>query len=173
MSYEHDLECNSWDALSCISWYPFFQLIQFCEVFLGLLQTGDLLSTQDRLAIFSVHLLSPIHAEHSQHGHGRAVGRTGGGAWGHGCRTLPGPPAHETYLTLASVPSLHFGATDPLGLLPAMAAFRELFVIFFAFFLDILGFLFTFSLLCVWVLLFLFSRPDFFLFHFFSWFTLW
>lgn len=57
--------------------------------------------------------------------------------------------------------------TNPLGLLPAMAVFGEHFVILFALFLDILHFLFTFSLLCVQVLLLYFSRPDFLFLFFF------
>lgn len=126
------------------------------------------MSTQDRLAVFTADLLSQILAEHSQHWHRWLVGRTGGRAWGQGFHTPPGPSTHGSYPGLC--PSLHFGGhrisliprTFLLPWLPLGSSFQTL-----HFFFSTTVFLFTVSLLCVWVLLCFFSRPDFLLFLFF------
>lgn len=148
---------------------PFFPTHSVLWGFPGVFTDSDLLSTQDRLVVFTVHLLSHILAEHSQHWHGWLVGRTGGRARGRGFQTPPGPSVHGSYPGLCPLFTLWWPQdfTNPLGLRPAMAAFGELLVILFTFFSAILACLFTFILLCVWVLLFSFSRPDFLLFLFF------
>lgn len=175
MSYKHGLDHNSWDAflvqeLICSL---FFQLIKFCEVFLGFLQTVicSLPKTGLKFLLCICFPTSLLNTASS------------GGWWGepeaeHGTMssTHPSRPFSTRELPYPGhcpLPTLWWpqDPTNPLGVLPAMAAFREIFVILFAFFLDILGFLFTCS--CAWVLLFFFSRPDFLLFLFPSCFSMW
>lgn len=112
VSYKHGLDYNSWDALSCISWYRsssalFFPIHSVLWCFPRVFTDSDLFSTQDRLSVCTVHLLSHNLSEHSQQWPrwmvgwlvGSLVGRTGGRAWGHGFHR-PHQALHHMGITL-------------------------------------------------------------------------
>lgn len=121
-----------------------------------------MLSTQDRLAGFTVHCLSLVIAEHSQHWHGQNW-RQSDGAVAPG--PLQSPLVHRTYpgLWAPSILWWPHGPTNPLDcFLPRMPLGDSLSYSshslqsssFFFFF-------FTFTFLGVWAFLFPFFGPDF------------
>lgn len=121
----HGLYYWSLDAWPCIYWYWsssalfFSNSFSFVRFSWGFLQSVNLLSTQDRLADFTVHCLSQVMAEHSQPWHGCSAGRTGGrasaGAGAPG--PLQSPLVHGSYPGLCVPSTLWWpqGPTNPLA----------------------------------------------------------